>query len=96
MIAGLYSSTYKELQLPTKGISAKRPPRISWKKGINNNNNEGGSSSSSSFRLSMPLFQGEFLLNTECDFSLPGDILQEYYGGRLRQISNYTKIKTSN
>ncbi|KAG2221316.1 hypothetical protein INT45_014000 [Circinella minor] len=95
LIAGLYSSTYKELQLSTKGTSAKRPPRISWKKGLNNNNNNNEGGSSSTFRLSMPLFQGEFLLNTECDFNLPADILQEHYGGRLRQISNYTKIKTN-
>ncbi|KAI9243830.1 hypothetical protein BDA99DRAFT_529816 [Phascolomyces articulosus] len=89
LIAGLYSPTYKEIQLPTKGISTKRPPRVSWKKGAFN------SDGSSQFRLPLPIHQGEFLLNTECEFSLPADILQEHYGGCLRQISNYTKIKTN-
>ncbi|KAI9495959.1 hypothetical protein BDB00DRAFT_759408 [Zychaea mexicana] len=87
----MYSSTYKELQ-PAKGTSAKRPPRVSWKKGSANfTSNEGGSH----FRLPLPIHQGEFILDTEQDFILPADVFQEHSSGRLRPISSYTKIKTN-
>ncbi|KAI8137962.1 hypothetical protein BJV82DRAFT_524413 [Fennellomyces sp. T-0311] len=78
----MYSSTFKEA---TKASPTKRPPRVSWKKGL----------TGSRFKVPLPMHQGDIMINTETDFRLPADIIQEHKAGRLRRMTSFTRIRTN-